>query len=40
MNFNYCFFILINYLQNFEEKLKESRRIVVVGNGGIATELV
>ena len=27
-------------VRNFRERLKESRRIVIVGNGGIATELV
>ena len=28
------------YMQDFEKKLSSARRVVVVGNGGIATEIV
>ena len=30
----------VESVQNFQEKLKDARRIMVVGNGGIATEIV
>lgn len=30
----------VESVQNFQEKLKQARRIMVVGNGGIATEIV
>ena len=30
----------VESVQKFQEKLKMARRIVVVGNGGIATEIV
>ena len=37
-----CFtvIVVIPSYQEFQKKLVEARRIVVVGNGGIATELV
>jgi len=30
----------VESVQKFQEKLKNARRIMVVGNGGIATEIV
>ena len=30
----------VESVQKFQEKLKSARRIMVVGNGGIATEIV
>lgn len=37
---NYSHTVMFFVPQEFQKKLVDSRRIVVVGNGGIATELV
>ena len=39
-DFGESWFCFISSSQDFQRKLEDARRIVVVGNGGIATELV